>query len=125
MAFLRKKMEAADPGTAAPLYVRLGGEPAVKAVVKDFVQNVAADARVNAFFKNTDIPNLEKLLFEQICAATGGGCTYSGRDMKTTDRVTAPAQKVTSLAINMAGRSPRFPLRRIPPTGRRACLPGV
>lgn len=96
-----KKMDPADPAAAgsasqATLYVRLGGEPAVKAVVKDFVENVAKDARVNTFFKNTDIPNLEKLLFEQICAATGGGCTYTGRDMKTTHT----GMKITEAQFN-------------------------
>ena len=71
-------------GSAATLYASLGGEPAVKAVVKDFVEEqVAKDTRINAFFKGVDIPKLEQLLFEQICAAAGGGCTYTGRDMKT------------------------------------------
>lgn len=74
----------AGSGSAATLYASLGGEAAVKAVVKDFVeQEVAPDARINAFFKNADIPGLEQKLFEQICAAAGGGCTYSGKDMKT------------------------------------------
>jgi hemoglobin len=66
------------------LYTSLGGEPAVKAVVKDFVEEqVAKDTRINAFFKGVEIPKLEQLLFEQICGAAGGGCTYTGRDMKT------------------------------------------
>src|ERR1700689_3594156 len=66
------------------LFTSLGGEPAIKAVVKDFVeQEVAPDPRINAFFKNADIPGLEQKLYEQICAAAGGGCTYSGKDMKT------------------------------------------
>jgi hemoglobin len=66
------------------LYASLGGEPAVKAVVKDFVEEqVAKDARINAFFKGVEIPKLEQLLFEQICGAAGGGCAYTGRDMKT------------------------------------------
>jgi hemoglobin len=52
--------------------------------VKDFVeQEVANHERINAFFKNADIPGLERKLYEQICAASGGGCTYSGKDMKT------------------------------------------
>ena len=71
-------------GSAATLFVSLGGEAAVKAVVKDFVEEeVAKDDRINAFFKNADIPGLEKKLYEQICAAAQGGCTYSGKDMKT------------------------------------------
>jgi hemoglobin len=65
------------------LYERLGGKPAITAVVDDFVANVAADGRINGFFANTDIPRLKRLLVEQICAGSGGPCTYTGRDMKT------------------------------------------
>ena len=65
------------------LYERLGGQGALVAVVDDFVGNVAADNRINKFFAKTDIPRLKRLLVEQICAGTGGPCTYTGRDMKT------------------------------------------
>ncbi|MGZ9067367.1 MAG: group 1 truncated hemoglobin, partial [Burkholderiales bacterium] len=44
------------------LYQRLGGKPAITAVVDDFVANVAADARINGFFATTDIPRLKMLL---------------------------------------------------------------
>jgi hemoglobin len=77
---------AAAPAPAPPvgsLYERLGGRGAIEAVVKDFVAVVAADARINAFFVNTEIPRLEQMLVEQICAATGGPCTYTGKDMVT------------------------------------------
>lgn len=70
--------------TMAPqksLYERLGGQPAITAVVDDFVGNVAADPRINGFFARTDIPRLKRLLVEQICAGTGGPCTYTGRSM--------------------------------------------
>ncbi|HEY0251524.1 MAG TPA: group 1 truncated hemoglobin [Kofleriaceae bacterium] len=77
--------EANKPAPAGDtLYARLGGETGVKGVVKDFVEaNVAKDARINKYFVNADIPGLERKLYEQICAAAGGGCTYSGKDMKT------------------------------------------
>jgi hemoglobin len=65
------------------LYERLGGQGALVAVVDDFVGNVAADNRINKFFAKTDIPRLKRLLVEQICAGTGGPCTYTGRDMKS------------------------------------------
>ena len=72
------------PPAGDTLYARLGGEPVVKAVVKDFVEEeVLKDNRINAFFKGVDGAHLEQMLFEQICGATGGGCTYSGKDMKT------------------------------------------
>jgi hemoglobin len=64
------------------LYDRLGGKDAITAVVDDFVANVAADNRINAFFANTDIPALKTMLVDQICEATGGPCTYTGRSMK-------------------------------------------
>lgn len=65
------------------LYDRLGGKPAITAVVDDFVANVASDPRINPQFANTDIPRLKRLLVEQICADTGGPCQYTGRDMRT------------------------------------------
>ena len=65
------------------LYDRLGCQGAITVVVDDFVGNVAADNRINKFFAKTDIPRLERLLVEQICAGTGGPCTYTGRDMKS------------------------------------------
>jgi hemoglobin len=71
-----------DP--AAPLYDRLGKKDAITAVVKDFVEErVAKDARINAFFKNADIPGLEAKLVDQLCEASGGPCKYTGKDMKT------------------------------------------
>lgn len=70
----------------ASLYQRLGGKEAIAAVVAEFVGNVAADPRINARFANTDIPHLKVLLTEQICQGSGGPCTYTGRDMKTTHR---------------------------------------
>ena len=65
------------------LYERLGGAAALTAVVDDFVANVAADQKINHFFAKTDIPTFKKNLTDQLCMATGGGCTYSGKDMKT------------------------------------------
>ena len=70
--------------TDKPLYERLGGKPAITAVVEDFVGRVAADSRINGKFANTDIPRLKMLLVEQICQASGGPCTYAGRNMKAT-----------------------------------------
>jgi hemoglobin len=69
-----------------PLYERLGGKPAITAVVDDFVGNVAADNRINGRFANTNIPHLKQMLVEQICAGTGGPCTYTGRSMEDTHR---------------------------------------
>lgn len=63
------------------LYDRLGGKPAITAVVDDFVGNVAADSRINGFFAHADVPRLKVNLVDQICQASGGPCVYKGRDM--------------------------------------------
>jgi hemoglobin len=68
------------------LYKRLGGREGISIVVADFVTNMAGDSRVNARFKDMKGPEIEKLksnLSDQICDATGGPCSYVGRDMKT------------------------------------------
>lgn len=64
------------------LYERLGGKDAIKAVVNEFVTIVAADSRINKKFARSNVDRLKFMLVEQICAATGGPCKYTGRDMK-------------------------------------------
>jgi hemoglobin len=82
---------AGEPGAApgaAPagksLFERLGGLPAIKAVVEDFVGRTTTDPRIKERFFNTDAVHLKAMLVEQVCAATGGPCKYSGRDMQST-----------------------------------------
>lgn len=70
------------------LYERLGGTPAIRAVVDEFVATAAADTRINKFFAATaaDPQRLQAFkgkLVDQICEASGGPCKYTGKDMKT------------------------------------------
>jgi hemoglobin len=70
------------------LYDRLGGKPAITAVVDEFVARVAADKRINSFFAGlAGDPNrlaaFKGKLVDQICEASGGPCKYTGRDMKS------------------------------------------
>lgn len=73
-----------EPAPASKsLYDRLGGKPAITAVVDQFVANVANDTRINGRFATTDIPRMKGHIVDQVCMATGGPCTYTGRDMKS------------------------------------------
>ena len=70
------------------LYDRLGGKPAITAVVDEFVARVAADKRINSFFAGlAGDPNrlaaFKGKLVDQICEASGGPCKYTGKDMKS------------------------------------------
>lgn len=79
-----KKAPAGEKDKAAKsLFDRLGGKDAITAVVDEFLKNVVADKRINEFFKKSDAAKLKGLLVDQVCAATGGPCKYTGKDMKT------------------------------------------
>src|SRR5207247_9700011 len=62
---------------------RVDGRPTTTAVLDDFGGRVADDNRINGKCANANLPRLKMLLVEQICQASGGPCTYTGRDMKT------------------------------------------
>ena len=66
------------------LYDRLGGLDAINAAVDSWVARVAGDDRINRKFQRTDIPRLKKQVIDQLCEATGGPCTYTGRSMPDT-----------------------------------------
>ncbi|HEY8143716.1 MAG TPA: hypothetical protein VIG06_13625 [Kofleriaceae bacterium] len=69
------------PAKGKDLFTRLGGKPAIEAVVGEFVKRLASDARVKFRFANANIPKLTTDLVDFVCVATGGKCTYSGREM--------------------------------------------
>ena len=64
------------------LYERIGGTPAIEAVVKRFVKVTAADPRISMFFTNVDEGRLISMMVEHICELTGGPCKYTGKSMK-------------------------------------------
>lgn len=77
---------AATDTVQRTLYERLGGRDAIVMVVDSFVARVAADDRINKKFARSDIPRVKTMLVDQICNATGGPCTYTGRSMKEAHR---------------------------------------
>lgn len=81
------------------LYQRLGGKPAIEIVVDRFVGNVAADPVINKRFAKTDIPKLKRELVDQLCQASGGPCTYKGKDMVAAHK----GMNITSAEFNAMG----------------------
>ncbi len=79
---------ATGPSSSTSLYDRLGGKKAIAMVVNDFIDTVGSDTRIqNAMVADRlaqiDVGELKNLVTDQVCMATGGPCTYQGRDMKT------------------------------------------
>lgn len=70
------------PAKTGSLYDRLGGMPAISAVVDDFAGNALADPRINKKFARSDATRLVANLKDFVCNATGGPCQYKGLNMK-------------------------------------------
>ena len=59
------------------------GQDGLRRIVDDLVKTSHDDPRISEIFKATDLVRLRRTLFEQFCYVLGGGCAYTGRDMKT------------------------------------------
>ncbi len=71
---------------APSLYKRLGGYDALAAVTDDFLGRLSTDAQLKRFFVGHSTESLKQIrghIVDFLCQATGGPCTYHGRDMKT------------------------------------------
>jgi len=66
------------------LYDRLGGGDAINALTESWVARVGGDDQANGKFIRTDIERLMTEVVDQLCEATGGPCTYTGRSMLET-----------------------------------------
>ncbi|MEP6484529.1 MAG: group 1 truncated hemoglobin [Rudaea sp.] len=64
------------------LYQELGRSEGITRVVDLFFQRINSDARINTLFRSVDHDDLRRLVIEQLCAASGGPCTYTGRSME-------------------------------------------
>jgi hemoglobin len=68
------------------LYQRLGGYDAIAAVVDDFVGKLIQDPQFSRFFAGFSVDSKKRIrqhIVDQFCAAAGGPCLYTGREMKT------------------------------------------
>ncbi len=77
-----------DPAPAHPeltgVFEQFGGMPGMTALMDDFMVILLEDPRMRPFFEKVDHDRVKRQLAEQFCAILGGGCAYSGRDMKET-----------------------------------------
>jgi hemoglobin len=106
----------------ADLYERLGGLDAITAVVDSFAARCAADDRINPKFARTDISRLKKMLVDQICEATGGPCTYTGRSMREThDGMAVTAGEFDALVEDLSATLDEFDV----PVAEQADLLGL
>jgi hemoglobin len=72
----------ARPVAGTALLEAFHGQAGVARIVDRVVDRSAADPRISDIFKNQDLVRLKRTLKEQFCYLLGGGCVYTGRDMK-------------------------------------------
>lgn len=64
------------------LYERVGGMPAIKALVIGTKDRIVKDSRINTYFAGFDLDPIVEHFIQLACVATGGPCKYQGRGMK-------------------------------------------
>ncbi len=79
--------QQATPAVPKTLYDRLGGKEGVGQLIEAFVQKLYGEKRLNRAFAKLKKDaardtKFREMLAEQLCAETGGGCTYAGKEMK-------------------------------------------
>jgi len=72
----------ADP-SLRPVFDQFGGEQGLVALMDLFMTKLVADPVTRPLFENANQEAVKKHLVEQFCVILGGGCTYTGRDMRT------------------------------------------
>ncbi|MCX7284257.1 MAG: group 1 truncated hemoglobin [Novosphingobium sp.] len=63
-----------------------GGQDGIRSIVDRLVDLNVKDPRIADIFRNQDTVRLRRTLFEQICFIVGAGCSYTGRDMKSSHK---------------------------------------
>lgn len=60
----------------------MGGTATITQVIDEVIDRAAGDPHLKRSFVNVDLARVKRLLVEQICQLTGGGCHYSGDSMR-------------------------------------------
>jgi hemoglobin len=85
LAAAARPAAAQDMQMKKSLYDRLGGYNAIAAVVDDFVGRLVTDRQFERFFVGHSTDSKKRIrqhIVDQLCAAAGGPCVYTGRTMK-------------------------------------------
>lgn len=62
-------------------YQRIGGGPAVTAVVDNFYSKVLSDPHLSGYFTDVDLPRLKRHQVLLVSQVLGGPAQYEGRDL--------------------------------------------
>lgn len=63
------------------LYERIGGEPAVAAMVEDLYRRILADPELKGYFEGHSLARIQSMQRELFCEALGGPLKYTGKSI--------------------------------------------
>ncbi|MCP5160277.1 MAG: group 1 truncated hemoglobin [Hahellaceae bacterium] len=64
------------------LYDQIGGQATLNAIADNFINEIAYDKQMMAFFAETNVERFRDKFVEHLCTVTDGPCTYSGDSMQ-------------------------------------------
>lgn len=73
----------ATPVDGQELFAAFHGHEGISRIVDDLVEQVLKNPQLTEIFKASDFVRLRRTLKEQFCHILNGGCSYTGRDMKS------------------------------------------
>jgi hemoglobin len=76
----------ATPMTDKAVFEAFHGKEGIDRIVETLVERNFADPRIKDFFAAADKVRLKRTLKEQFCYVLGGGCDYTGKDMKSSHK---------------------------------------
>lgn len=76
----------AAPFQGEGMWQAFHGADGVARIVDELLRLNQADPRISDIFQGQDLVRLRRVLGEHFCHLLGGGCTYTGRDMKAAHR---------------------------------------
>ena len=93
---------AAAPFRGTAMLDAFHGHEGIDRIVADLVTTNLADPRIADIFRGQDLVRLRRVLGEHFCYLLGGGCTYTGRDMRTAHaNMGVQAKDMNALVTNL------------------------
>ncbi len=71
---------------ADTLFADLGGHDGLTRIISTASGIWLSDDRIKSTFEDSNIPRLRRLIYDQLCHISGGGCDYRGQDMARAHR---------------------------------------
>ena len=70
------------PSVAPSAYERIGGEPALRAIIDDFVDRMFDDVMIGFFFRDASRERIKEMEFQHAAEHLGADIEYGGRPLR-------------------------------------------